>query len=183
MAHPAGVPSDPPRQSVAFTDVQYEGEGARAACVVAPWTAATATEEHVVDVATVKPYRPGAFYERELPCLLAVLAAVRAPLAAIVVDGYVVLDDAGAAGLGAHLHDALERKTPVVGVAKTKFRDATFAIEVFRGQSRTPLYVTARGIDAQAAARLVTSMHGPHRVPTLLTRVDHLARGWERPRA
>ena len=40
-----------------------------------------------------------------------------------------------------------------------------------------PLFVTARGMPAADAARLVESMHGGHRIPTLIARVDHLARG------
>ncbi|WP_437898538.1 hypothetical protein [Sorangium sp. So ce124] len=49
---------------------------------------------------SVRPYRPGAFFERELPCLLEVLGRVRARPAALVIDGYVELDQAGAPGLG-----------------------------------------------------------------------------------
>ena len=39
------------------------------------------------------------------------------------------------------------------------------------------LFVTAAGIDVAAAARGLKSMHGAHRLPTLLARVDALARG------
>ena len=70
-----------------------------AACVVvADWSAATAIEERVATVPVVKPYRPGAFYERELPCIAAVLSLVRTPLDVVVVDGYVELDDQGTPG-------------------------------------------------------------------------------------
>lgn len=131
----------------------------------------------------VAAYRPGAFFERELPCLLSVLRAVATKVRCVVVDGYVELDAAGAPGLGAHLHDALDRALPVIGVAKTAFRGAAFAAPVLRGQSRVPLYVTARGIELAEAERLVRSMHGPHRLPTLLLRADHLARGLVTPRS
>ncbi|HSO39705.1 MAG TPA: endonuclease V, partial [Labilithrix sp.] len=108
---------------VAFLDVQYAGEGGVAAAVVASqWDAAVAEEEHVVTVPSVLPYRPGAFYERELPCLALVLARVRAALRVVVVDGYVELDEHGAPGLGAHLHDQLGGAVAVVGIAKTAFR-------------------------------------------------------------
>jgi deoxyribonuclease V len=132
-------------------------------------------------IAAVKPYRPGAFYERELPCITAVLARVRTPLRAVVVDGYVELDDRGSPGLGAHLHAHLGGAVAVVGVAKTAFRGAAFARAVLRGASRTPLFVTSRGIDVADAARLVQQMHGPHRIPTLLARADRLARGFAAP--
>jgi deoxyribonuclease V len=167
---------------VAFTDVHYVGDGATAASIVAAeWSDPAPLEEHIATVPSVKPYRPGAFFERELPCLVQVLALVTVPLQVVVVDGYVDLDETGAPGLGARLHTALGGRVAVVGVAKTSFRGATFATSVLRGNSRTPLYVTARGIATTEAARLVQGMHGSHRIPTLLARVDHLARGHVRP--
>lgn len=39
----------------------------------------------------IRPYEPGAFYERELPCLTALLEKVTESLATIVIDGYVTL--------------------------------------------------------------------------------------------
>jgi len=87
---------------------------ALAACVVARgWTDAAPIEARVVTVAEVRPYAPGRFYERELPCVLAVLERLRTPVGAIVVDGYVVLDEHGTPGLGGHLHAALGGRTPV----------------------------------------------------------------------
>jgi deoxyribonuclease V len=65
----------------------------------------------------------------------------------------------------------------VVGVAKTRFAGAGgSAVPICRGGSRSPLYITAAGADAIDAAGWVAAMHGPHRVPTLLKRVDRLAR-------
>jgi deoxyribonuclease V len=166
---------------LAVVDVQYAAGGATAACVVAAaWTDAAAIEERVERIAQVAPYRPGAFYERELPCLLAVLAAVKTPVRIVVVDGYVTLDE-GRPGLGAHLHERLGGGVAVVGVAKTAYRGAAFATPVERGGSARPLFVTARGIDAAEAARLVALMHGEHRRPTLLARADQLARGLALP--
>jgi deoxyribonuclease V len=43
------------------------------------------------------------------------------------------------------------------------------------------LFVTAAGIAPPRAADLVRSMHGPHRIPTLLKRTDQLARRHEMP--
>jgi len=172
-----------PLHPVALTDVQYLERTARAAVVVASsWSERDGIEERTVLVEEVAAYRPGAFFERELPCLLAVLRVVTTEIRCVVVDGYVDLQ-AGAPGLGAHLHDALERAIPVIGVAKTAFRGATSAVEVLRGRSRAPLYVTARGVDLAEAERLVRGMHGPHRIPTLLQRADHLARGLVTPRS
>lgn len=168
---------------MAFTDVHYLGPSARAAvAVAAAWSDVAATEEHTVLVGAVASYRPGAFFERELPCLLEVLRTVATPLRCVVVDGYVELDASGSPGLGAHLHEALGGAVPVVGLAKTSFRGSTFATRVLRGDSLSPLFVTARGIPIAEAEQLVRSMHGPYRIPTLVQRVDHLARGLVTPR-
>jgi deoxyribonuclease V len=163
---------------VGIVDVHYEGAGARAACVVArAWDDAVGCEERVAAIAEVSPYRSGAFFERELPCLVRVLSLVRTALGAVVVDGYVELDENGAPGLGGHLHEHLGRSIPVIGVAKTAFRGSAFARKVLRGTSQNPLFVTARGMAVDDAALLVGQMHGAHRIPTLVTRADHLARG------
>ncbi|HKO49014.1 MAG TPA: endonuclease V [Polyangiaceae bacterium] len=163
---------------IALVDVHYEGQGARAACVTAlNWDDATARDEWTVEVPHVAEYRPGFFFERELPSILAVLERAPTELRVIVVDGYVVLDEQGRPGLGAHLFEHLGKRIPVVGIAKRSFARSEFATRVVRGSSQSPLFVTALGIsDAEAALR-VQQMHGPHRIPTLCTRVDHLCRG------
>ena len=160
-------------------DVHYGETAADTACVAFPnWTDSESAFEFVVrSEGPPAPYQPGQFYKRELPYLLRAIEIARPSvgLSTIVVDGYVWLD-AGAPGLGAHLYEALERQVAVVGVAKTVFR-CDLAIAVRRGQSRNPLFVTSVGVDAAVAAESVRSMHGPSRVPTLLKRVDGLARG------
>lgn len=158
-------------------DVQYlDDGGARAALVVAADAAfTTLVEERTVLVDEVAEYRPGRFYERELPALERVLSGVE-PLDLLIVDGYVDLDPAGSPGLGAHVAGA--GLAPVVlGVAKTRFRTASHAAEVLRGRSARPLYVTASGMPLDAAATLVRDMTGDARFPDALRRVDRLARG------
>lgn len=156
-------------------DVYYpETGGAVAAAVVAADRSfAELTGEHVVRLAEVAPYRPGAFFERELPALRAVLAEV-GRLDLLVVDGYVDLDPAGRPGLGAHAHTAFG--VPVIGVAKSAFAAATHAIEVRRGSATKPLYVTSVGVDRAEAADAVRSMAGCYRLPDALRRVDALSR-------
>jgi deoxyribonuclease V len=162
---------------LAIVDVHYDAGDGRAACVVADrWSDPSPTEERTAVVPSVMPYRPGAFFERELPCLAAVLALVQTKIRTVVIDGYVDLDAQGTPGLGARLHAHLGGTIAVVGVAKTPFRGATFARQVIRGRSIKPLFVTALGLDTVDAARLVAQMHGAHRVPTLLARADRLAR-------
>ena len=168
-------------------DVDYRDDHAVAAGVIADrWDDPAPRFERVARVATVAAYVPGRFFEREMPCLLAVLerlgqgieggSPTLVSIDVVVVDGYVTLDPAGRPGLGAHLFEALEGRVAVVGVAKTAFRSATHALPVLRGRSQRPLFVTAAGLDPAVAAARVAAMHGPHRVPTLLARADALCR-------
>jgi deoxyribonuclease V len=167
---------------IALVDVHYAGEGARAACLTAvTWEDATALDEWTVEVPHVAEYRPGYFFERELPAILAVLELAPTRPSIIVVDGYVVLDANGRPGLGAHLFKHLGRRIPVVGIAKNSFAGSEFATRVLRGTSKSPLFVTALGTSSEEAAEHVRRMHGPHRIPTLCTRVDHLCRGLAQP--
>ncbi|MDG4823306.1 endonuclease V [Asanoa sp. WMMD1127] len=156
-------------------DAHYPASGgARAALVVAGEPRfATLTEEHVAEVDTVPAYRPGFFFERELPAIRAVLATA-APVDLLVVDGYVDLDPASRPGLGARVHEEVGK--PVVGVAKTAFWAATHAVPVVRGAGARPLWVTAVGIDVADAAAMISAMAGAHRIPDALRRVDRLAR-------
>jgi deoxyribonuclease V len=161
----------------ACVDVDYRGHEAVAACVLfRAWADGESAGDEVVRVSPVEPYHPGQFYRRELPCLVAVLGKVAAPLETVVVDGYVWLGDETSPGLGGHLYAALGGTVPVIGVAKTRFAGARAARPVVRGGSRRPLWVTAAGLDPDTAARHVAAMHGPFRIPTLLKRADQLCR-------
>ena len=133
-------------------------------------------EQHIVQLTDVAEYVPGEFYRRELPCLLQALLPVLDRVQTILIDGYVDLAP-NRPGLGARLYEALGGKIAVVGVAKTAFAGAHHACEVLRGESERPLYITAAGMTLDDAATGVRSMHGPHRIPTLLRLVDQLARG------
>ena len=156
-------------------DVDYRADMAVAAGLwFRGWMAEREETQAIAGFREVAEYQPGEFYRRELPCLLGVLREGPPP-DIVIVDGYVSLEP-GHPGLGAHLHDALDRKVPVVGVAKTAYRSASDVVEVLRGQSTSPLFVTAIGIDLAAAAAAVKRMHGEYRVPTLLRAVDQLAR-------
>ncbi len=130
-----------------------------------------------IPISKVEEYVPGEFYKRELPCIQAVLAQLPSSPDIFVIDGYVWLDDQGKKGLGARLYDAFDARIPVIGVAKTSFATATSAIELHRGGSSRPLYVTAIGLEVEDAVKAVCRMHGAHRIPTMLTLVDRLSRG------
>jgi deoxyribonuclease V len=155
-------------------DVDYREASVVTACVgFVAWSDAAAAHEqvHRTDGAAAA-YTPGRFFERELPYLRAALAAFGHPVELAIVDGYVWLAP-GDAGLGAHLHAAIG--VPVVGVAKTHYAGCE-AIAITRGESATPLFVTAAGIDPAVAAAHVVAMHGSFRIPTLIKRADTLAR-------
>jgi deoxyribonuclease V len=159
---------------IACLDVDYRDDAAFAAGIVfGNWPDANPLDEKVVRVMDVQPYQSGQFFRRELPCLLSILKALPR-VGVVVIDGYVWLD--GKPGLGAYLHHALEGRVTVIGVAKTKFDRASAACEVRRGGSTRPLFITAAGMSAEQAAECIRSMHGHHRIPALLQRVDRLCR-------
>jgi len=163
---------------IAATDASYRGEKAIAAGILFDgWTADRPSVKICELIRTAEPYRPGFFFKRELPCLLEVLDRLRGRFETVIVDGYVWLGPDGKPGLGAHLFEALGRNVVVIGVAKSSFRGSSHAVRVFRGAARRPLYVTAVGIDQEAAARNILMMHGPHRIPALLKMTDRLSRG------
>ena len=161
---------------IAALDAQYDEKNSRAvaaAVVFANWDDATTTAEYTAFVDRIQPYTPGEFFRRELPCLLAVLNRIAESVTTVIIDGHVQLG--AKPGLGQHLYDHLQGRLPVIGVTKTRFHQAP-ATELFRGSSKLPLYVTSVGIDPNAAASHIRRMHGPHRVPTLLKRVDLITR-------
>jgi len=126
----------------------------------------------------LEPYQPGEFFRRELPCIEKVLAKINLnEVEVIVIDGYVFLSNEQKPGLGAHLYYKLDEKIPIIGVAKSLFVGNEKCVEeIFRGESRQPLYVSAIGIDASEAVKLVLQMHGKFRIPTLLRQLDQLTR-------
>jgi deoxyribonuclease V len=164
-------------------DVHYEGEFAYAGAVLFDaWTDAEPVAVQELRRTVPAEYRPGHFFERELPCILPLIVACMAahPIETIVVDGYVDLGPSHP-GLGRVLFEALERKVAVIGVAKTAFFGAP-SREVLRGESKKPLLVTSTG-DLDEAARAIETMAGPYRVPYLLRRVDQLVRKAAEPAA
>ncbi|MCK6513845.1 endonuclease V [Myxococcota bacterium] len=158
---------------ILLTDVHYPPLGGAWAAGLgcARWDDPSPASEQLVYVPEVADYEPGQFYRRELPCLLALLQAMPLAPEVIVVDGHAWLN--GRPGLGARLREATG--LPVVGVAKRRFFEGD-ALPLLRGGSQSPLYVSAAGIPAEEALAYVSSMHGPHRLPTLLKRVDRLCR-------
>lgn len=162
-------------------DVQYADEFAYAgALVFATWADTESVDIRQLRHTVPAAYRPGHFFERELPCILPLLrACIEAhAIKCIVIDGYVDLGPSHP-GLGRALFEALERKVEIIGVAKTAYLGAP-SREVLRGESKKPLLVTSTG-NLEMAARAIETMAGPYRVPQLLKRVDQLVRSAAKP--
>lgn len=160
---------------IAAFDVFYHQEGWSCAAAVGmdDYRDARPVSVYTAQRSKALPYIPGEFYRRELPCILELLKAFPAAPREIIVDGYVQLGPKP--GLGQHLFMALAGCIPVIGVAKSAFRGAQ-GLPVLRGRSKRPLYITAVGMDVDAAAVNIRKMHGRHRIPTLLKLVDRLAK-------
>jgi len=127
----------------------------------------------------IEDYESGSFYKRELPCLLSIIdkLSVNYEKDILLIDGYVVLDDDGKLGLGGYLFNELNGKIPVIGAAKNNFHTLNnLKKEVFRGESKKPLYVTSLGIDLQETSDYILNMHGGFRMPTILKLVDQKSR-------
>lgn len=158
-------------------DVDYRADHALAAGILfSDWESDAILKQTTSQVDHVEPYQPGQFYKRELPCLIQLIDQLPQLPTLFVVDGFVYLDDEGRMGLGAYLWEHYGRKVPVIGVAKKRFKGNTAAVEITRGNSQTPLFVTAAGIDLKSASSQIEKMHGKFRIPTLLKQVDKLCR-------
>ena len=158
-------------------DVGYRSDCVVTACVgFGEWGEdAPAFDLLVQSKVPAAAYEPGQFWRRELPYLLDTLARFESPFEVVVVDGYVWLDK-GRPGLGKYLFDALEGRSAVIGVGKTRFRAAEGVCAVFRGKSKVPLFVSTAGLPLADAVHAIENMAGPYRVPNLIRRVDRLSR-------
>lgn len=125
-------------------------------------------------VENINEYVPGEFYKRELPCILEFLKDYDLEqIQCIIIDGFIFLDDNQKKGLGAYLYESLNSKISIIGAAKSKFYNNTKnTIEIFRGESKNALYVSAIGIELDVAAKHIASMHGNFRLPNLIKQVD-----------
>lgn len=158
-------------------DTYYFDDKAKTVCVAFNnWTDGEPVHIYEETISGVAEYEPGAFYKRELPCILSLLESIKSEIVdieTIVVDGFVVLDDMNKLGLGGYLYQQLESAIPVIGVAKSGFHGNKKNVEeVLRGESKKPLYISAMGIDLEMAAEHVHSMDGNYRMPTLLQIMD-----------
>lgn len=158
-------------------DVHYcEQTASAAALIFEDWNASAPAAQYRALVPCSGEYEPGRFYLRELAPLLVVIERIVEPIEVLIIDAYCTLSADGAPGLGAHLFAAIGGEAAVVGVAKSRYRNTDHAEEILRGGSPRPLFITSLGLPKQEAATKIALMAGQHRIPTLLSVVDRLAR-------
>ncbi|MBL0316198.1 MAG: endonuclease V [Flavobacteriales bacterium] len=156
-------------------DTYYSQGSAKTVCLAFEhWQDAVPFAMHEQMHDGIEEYVPGEFYKRELPCILGLWKTLNYDrIEAIVIDGFVYLDDERRPGLGAHLYHALQEAIPVIGVAKTNFAAIIHHKQpLMRGDSTRPLFITCAGIELAMAAECIGSMHGSYRIPTLLKLLD-----------
>jgi deoxyribonuclease V len=164
---------------IVVIDVHYRDNEAKIVCLeLDNWTDNLSSKTHIVYKYDVAEYESGAFYKRELPCIINIMQFVDLEMVeCIIVDSYVYLDNNDKKGLGYYVYEHFEGKIPVIGVAKTSFHQNTKNVRpILRGSSLTPLYVTSIGIELDLAAKHVLSMAGEFRMPTLLKLLDALTK-------
>lgn len=160
-------------------DTYYFGEYAKTVCIAFEnWDSEKENEILTERTAIVSDYESGAFYKRELPCILSLLKQITLNSDdLIIVDGFVTLDNNGKIGLGGYLYEALNGFVPVIGIAKNNFSAPDDQRRsVYRGDSKTPLFVTAKGADVDEVKIRVEEMAGNFRIPKLLKKLDQLTR-------
>jgi len=159
---------------LAFDTYYFNSKAKTTAILFKDWTDEEPIHIYSEVIEGIAEYESGAFYKRELPCILSLLKQIDTSLVElIIIDGYTLLDNKGSIGLGGHLYEELNRKFPIVGIAKTEFwANKDITEKVLRGESSIPLHITTIGIDSSLASRKVESMHGNYRIPTLLQLLD-----------
>lgn len=160
-------------------DTYYFGNKAKTVCLsFENWNLEDNFKVYTEILSDVEEYVSGEFYKRELPCILSILSKIELEkTTAIIIDGFVFLNDENKFGLGAYLYEKLNKKIPIIGVAKKDFaKIEKNRIELFRGKSKNPLFITSIGIELKQATQKIKEMNGEYRIPTLLKEVDRLTK-------
>jgi deoxyribonuclease V len=163
---------------LAFDTYYFDGKAKTVCLEFEQWNEDKNFKIHTENIDNVEEYIPGEFYKRELPCIISLLNKIDLTnIEAIIVDGFVYLDDEKKYGLGGRLYEKLNNKIPIIGVAKTNFAAIEkLKLALVRGDSKKPLYITSIGIDLDDAFEKVSSMAGEFRFPTLLKELDRLTK-------
>ncbi|MCW3162249.1 endonuclease V [Chryseobacterium oryctis] len=152
-------------------DTYYYDNYAQTICIAfEDWSSEKEIKIFSEKTPVLSDYESGSFYKRELPCILSLLKKIDLKEGdIIIVDGYVTLDDTGKKGLGGYLFEALNKQYPIIGIAKNEFKSKdSQRRNIYRGKSKSPLFLTARGINVDEIKTRVEQMHGSFRIPTLL---------------
>ena len=160
-------------------DTYYYEDKAKTVCIrFDGWGAIIPVNIYSEVLTGIEDYIPGEFFRRELPCIVNLLEKILLDdVEAIVIDGFVFLDDSGKAGLGAQLYNFLNSSIPIIGVAKSNFKTIEKLKNILlRGLSDKPLHITSMGIDTDLATEKIKSMNGQYRIPTLLKLLDRLTK-------
>lgn len=158
-------------------DVHYKEYLARTIGVLFDWEDENPQDILIEEIDEVEEYIPGEFYKRELPCILKIVEKVNlSDLEAIIVDGHVYIENEKY-GLGGKLYEQLNGQIPVIGIAKSSFyTNKEMTIEIYRGKSKKPLYISSIGIDLNEVVEKIINMTGEYRIPTILKTLDMLTK-------
>lgn len=160
-------------------DTYYNKDEAKTICLsFENWNKEENFKIYSETISKIEEYVSGEFYKRELPCILSLLSQIDLnEVDLIIVDGFVFLDDENKFGLGAYLYHKLNKKIPIIGVAKRDFETINAnRTELYRGESKNPLFITSIGIELNIATQKIKEMKGAYRIPTLLKEVDKLSK-------
>lgn len=163
---------------LAIDTYYFEDKAKTVAILFENWNSTFFSHQYFEVINCSSEYISGEFYKRELPCILSILKKLDLDLINfIIIDGYVYLDNYNKYGLGAYLYESLKFKIPIIGVAKTKFAlNTKNKVDLFRGKSKNPLYISSIGIDNENAKENILKMFGEYRIPTLLKELDKLTK-------
>ncbi|MCW1968987.1 MAG: endonuclease V [Anaerolineae bacterium] len=123
----------------------------------------------------VAEYKPGEFYQRELPCLIELIKKLETLPKIIFIDGYVWLQNDQLA-LGGRLYEYLDRKVIVIGIAKSFLRIAGENISMYYKSSHRPIYISAAGLSLDDAMQCVKEMPYQGHLPLMMKYADIAAR-------
>ncbi|MBC7861749.1 MAG: endonuclease V, partial [Bacteroidia bacterium] len=90
-------------------DTYYYTDKAKTVCLAFEnWTDAEPSQIYTDQKENIAEYEPGAFYKRELPCIISLLKKIELiNIEAVIIDGFVFLDDEAKPGLGYYLYEYL----------------------------------------------------------------------------
>lgn len=163
---------------LAFDTYYYENKAKTVCLSFEDWNQEDKFEIYTEILFEIEEYVSGEFYKRELPCIISLISKIDLKkVNLIIIDGFVFLNDENKFGLGAYLYHELNKKIPIIGVAKRDF--ATIEknrIKLYRGKSENPLFITSIGIELNIASKKIEEMNGKYRIPTLLKEVDRLTK-------